>query len=1283
MLGYGSIDFRDPKKCISTLIKHTINTNSIVNSIIEGSPDEFVIQNIEELYNQKLSKKPFPTKELSKLIPKTIGSNSWRVYKKIWVLLNLMRFFDQVEINKNDKHYLGFKTNLINIYSNIMFDDIQKFLINVRGNQFKESELIKKVDRFNDFIIGYAFLGEGQLESGSLLTREEQKLYLQKLFAISKEIFYFQKEISMGGHENYFLKLYQDLLKKFESFSLDSFVRIQQDNLTLSLEQPFPCESNLQKVLVVANKYLKIVNFGLTENGKIVNKIDNLPKSSSSKYLLQLSSLLYSAPCFQLNSKNRKNQYTKIQNLREFSKKFFLLKDKLCLRQKKYQYLVIFLKSSFLQLERSINKQINHPLYTLKSLQVIHIKGIERSFHNEENWDSQKAFLSKPDLRLPNDKTRNKAVNLLLTSLSRPEYTYRSDETNIKIRNSSNESMRLIYKFYKKNFVDALKDNSLSHEQFNKNVLVSNRVMDIFYTHFDTKTSDFPSKYFFNFAYFLFSSLNILSLQAVSFINHYNGNTTLELEDFFMHYTNIIRCWNEFIKKKQIPDFILNTDILNLKLTIQRVNLNMVFLMINHGIIDPMYCSNHPLVKKVTEISYFEKELRGVNASVKNELTRVFAQNCQKLHCLTNWVGYTPFEEKNNLGFYLQCGFIIHGARWKVNGLGTQSEVRQSCRHLVPMSSKSPFFQRIQAFESFWNQIKTPQMPLKTDLMDLTLRWIGFFKKDNLFVSGLLAKELTSSLNIMKKPASEKSSHKHRDRVNQTHSRKKVSSNRTRFINKRLEEVKCQIDLLKENNQIKMDTLLQYEMYSQEKERTISDLKISNADLQFEVNKLVKKFEHLEIKNTDLVNDNHSLNLMKDQVSFELNQMKLEQRKLLEKINKLTVSNEQLKQQLKPQEVVVISNTKSLAKDFEKVRQSTFKRLSIEEKSLLLNKVGDFKFDFNLGRLITAFHNQKIKLYPAGGMVRDFILKRTASDIDLICFADLKDPTVLKLLSDNGFRQNFSFEPLFTNSSANIDICLKNPKLSLTQASQAVDYTINSLVVDTNGNILDPLKVYDDFKKGLIQPVQEETLLEDPYRIFRGLALACRLKWKIPHELLAEFKTVSRNTINLPLGRYFKGLVKLFYHQAFGEILNFLFAHKIILFNIFPFLTYVSAKDMRRPVKQFILNCLRNDNLNSSYQVSGYTYFALFLSVAIPNNNTSTNEKDFEQYFSKRIGQFSKLRNLNGSQCSQDLNPKVVQHISFRCKEYHGLYNSFSANIKSTTSPKRGNKRFQSRSKHH
>lgn len=160
---------------------------------------------------------------------------------------------------------------------------------------------------------------------------------------------------------------------------------------------------------------------------------------------------------------------------------------------------------------------------------------------------------------------------------------------------------------------------------------------------------------------------------------------------------------------------------------------------------------------------------------------------------------------------------------------------------------------------------------------------------------------------------------------------------------------------------------------------------------------------------------------------------------------------------------------------------------------------------------LKSFKNKNY--FFVGGFVRDVLLgKNEFEDYDVL------------LITENFEKElsNLKVKPIIVNDRFNtlrffidgkqIDISFAK---SLNEDLKRRDFTINSIAMDKNGNVIDPYKFKKDLEKKIIKVTNQNSFKDDPLRILRAFRFKYKLDLKFSKgikKLILENKDLLKNT---------------------------------------------------------------------------------------------------------------------------------------------------------------------------
>ena len=174
--------------------------------------------------------------------------------------------------------------------------------------------------------------------------------------------------------------------------------------------------------------------------------------------------------------------------------------------------------------------------------------------------------------------------------------------------------------------------------------------------------------------------------------------------------------------------------------------------------------------------------------------------------------------------------------------------------------------------------------------------------------------------------------------------------------------------------------------------------------------------------------------------------------------------------------------------------------------------------DTNIFNILNLLEENNYESYIVGGYVRDFILNKKSYDIDIATSATVKEMTTF--LSGNASSAHYGALKI-SKPPYNIDITTFRRELSYQKRNPTVcyikdvkedilrrDFTINAILMDKNGNIIDYLGGIQDIRDKKIKCIgnPNEKFQDDPLRILRALRFHATLNFNIDSATLTAIK---------------------------------------------------------------------------------------------------------------------------------------------------------------------------------
>ena len=177
--------------------------------------------------------------------------------------------------------------------------------------------------------------------------------------------------------------------------------------------------------------------------------------------------------------------------------------------------------------------------------------------------------------------------------------------------------------------------------------------------------------------------------------------------------------------------------------------------------------------------------------------------------------------------------------------------------------------------------------------------------------------------------------------------------------------------------------------------------------------------------------------------------------------------------------------------------------------------------------------------FLVGGAVRDRLLGRAVSDVDMECYgvSPEKFEEAMNLLGADGVGRSF-----FVYKIGDLDISLPRreskvlqghrgfavkPESSEKEASRRRDFTVNALMYDLKRDfVVDYWGGLEDLRNGVLRMVDERTFAEDSLRVLRAMQFSARLAFRIDCATSSLCRQIPLD--DLPGPRIFNEFEKLF-----------------------------------------------------------------------------------------------------------------------------------------------------------
>ena len=197
----------------------------------------------------------------------------------------------------------------------------------------------------------------------------------------------------------------------------------------------------------------------------------------------------------------------------------------------------------------------------------------------------------------------------------------------------------------------------------------------------------------------------------------------------------------------------------------------------------------------------------------------------------------------------------------------------------------------------------------------------------------------------------------------------------------------------------------------------------------------------------------------------------------------------------------------------------------------------------NAKKVLQIINEKGYKAYIVGGFVRDYLLGIESNDIDITTNATPKE---LQEIFDNSCMPSTDYGAVIINNHGiRYEITTFRKEISYTKNRKPEkieyiddlykdltrrDFTINTICIDKNGEIIDFLKGRDDLNKRLIKTVgnAKERFEEDSLRILRAIRFASSLDFILDKEIEEAIREEKYLLKNLSYNRKKEELDKMF-----------------------------------------------------------------------------------------------------------------------------------------------------------
>ena len=145
-----------------------------------------------------------------------------------------------------------------------------------------------------------------------------------------------------------------------------------------------------------------------------------------------------------------------------------------------------------------------------------------------------------------------------------------------------------------------------------------------------------------------------------------------------------------------------------------------------------------------------------------------------------------------------------------------------------------------------------------------------------------------------------------------------------------------------------------------------------------------------------------------------------------------------------------------------------------------------------------------MRIYLAGGAVRDLLLGRQITDRDYLVMGTTRDDFVRAFPGAKEVGQTF---PVFLIN--NLEFSFPRAP-TLIDELKSRDLTVNAQLLNENGELICHPQGLDDLKNRILRPASGQSFVQDPLRVFRAARFLAKFPDFSPHdELIDMMKSIS------------------------------------------------------------------------------------------------------------------------------------------------------------------------------
>lgn len=196
-------------------------------------------------------------------------------------------------------------------------------------------------------------------------------------------------------------------------------------------------------------------------------------------------------------------------------------------------------------------------------------------------------------------------------------------------------------------------------------------------------------------------------------------------------------------------------------------------------------------------------------------------------------------------------------------------------------------------------------------------------------------------------------------------------------------------------------------------------------------------------------------------------------------------------------------------------------------------------------QIMQRLQDEGHRAYIVGGAVRDELLGRASSDIDITTSAK---PDAICFLFPKAHRMHTEHETVLVRSAGcSIEVTTEKGN-SLIEDLKKRDFTINALAKSVNGEVIDPLGGRQDLDLQLIRSLHPfARMSEDPLRMLRAIRFASELDFTLDAELFKVISEIGSSIKGVAAERIMVEWEKLLRGKALTHALTYLLESDLYL----------------------------------------------------------------------------------------------------------------------------------------